>query len=95
MYLYGVFWKSAKKIFAEIIELQHFLDNTNARQTGEKKNTHNLNPLLAFHENLTPPQLQVHANSMGRNPYVPCEYWTFIGQSKERDTDFNARETET
>ena len=51
--------------------------------------------LLAVRENLTPPQLWAHANSMGRNPYVPCEYWTFIGQSKERETDFNVRETET
>ena len=66
MYLYGVFGKSAKKILVEIIELQHFLDNTNARQTGEKKNSQNLILLLAVGENSTPSQLWAHANRMGR-----------------------------
>ena len=59
MYLYGVFRKSAKKILVEIIELQHFRENTNARQTGEKKMHNTLILLLAVRENSTPPQSSV------------------------------------
>ena len=57
MYLYGVFGKSAKKILLEIIKLLHFLVNTNARQTGEKKIHKTLVLSLAVRENSTPPQL--------------------------------------
>ena len=78
MYLYGVFGKSAKKTLVEIIEPQHFLDNTNARQTGEKKIHKNLSHLLAVRENSTPSQLWADANSMGliRTVRILDIYWT-------------------
>ena len=57
MYLYGVFGKSAKEILVEINKLQHFLDNTNVRQTGEKKIHKTFILYLPVRENSTPPQL--------------------------------------